>query len=78
MLTYGFACQSCRHEFNALVESSDERPDCPMCGSGKTALDPVCRPVIRPSNRRRRGVFDMSSGGCPCGCSSASRMRRRA
>jgi putative FmdB family regulatory protein len=78
MLIYGFECRSCRHEFDALVDTSDERPDCPMCRSGDTVLDPVCRPTIRTSNRRRGGVFDMSSGSCPCGCSSGSRMRKRA
>lgn len=69
MLMYGFSCQSCRHEFNALVDTREERPECPMCRSSKTKLDPVCRPVIRPSNRRRGSVVDMSSGSCPCGCS---------
>jgi putative FmdB family regulatory protein len=68
MLSYSYACQACKHEFDALVESSVERPDCPICGSKKTLLDPICRPVIRPSNWRRHRVLDMSSGGCPCGC----------
>jgi putative FmdB family regulatory protein len=68
MLVYTYACRSCRHEFDALVESSIEQPDCPLCGCSETLLDDVCRPVIRPSNRRRRRVVDMSSRACPCGC----------
>lgn len=68
MIVYSYACQGCRHVFDALVASDRERPACPMCRSENTLVNPVCSPSIRPSNKRRRGVFDMSSGSCPCGC----------
>ena len=75
MIVYTYACQTCRHTFDALVASDREQPVCPMCQSEDTLFNPVCRPSIRPSNRRRRGVFDMSSGSCPCGCGNNKRAR---
>ena len=70
MIIYTYACQSCRHIFDALVDSGREQPTCPMCRSKKTLLNPICRPSIRPANKKRGRVFDMSSGSCPCGCNS--------
>jgi putative FmdB family regulatory protein len=70
MIVYTYACQSCKHTFDALVASDREQPVCPMCQSKKTLFNPVCRPSIRTTNKRRRGSFDMSSGLCPCGCSN--------
>ncbi len=68
MIVYTYACKDCAHTFDALVASEREQPGCPMCRSDNTRLDPVCRPSIRSSGKRRRRVFDMSSGSCPCGC----------
>ncbi|MCC7348839.1 MAG: hypothetical protein IT538_15730 [Variibacter sp.] len=70
MITYTYACGGCTHVFDALVESDADRPGCPMCRSKNTRASPVCSPSIRTSNKRRRRVFDMSSGSCPCGCAN--------
>jgi len=72
MLAYSYACDACRHEFDALVAAADEGVTCPVCASPDTSLNPVCRSVIRTSRGRRRRVFDMSSRSCPCGCGKRS------
>lgn len=68
MRFYSYACSSCRHEFEALVDSADEQIVCPMCNSPHAVRDEICRVAIRPSNRRWGGVRDLSSNSCPCGC----------
>lgn len=74
MLAFTYACGACSHHFEAYTQSSDDEVRCTMCGSTE-AKRMVPRVAIRPSNRRRRGMVDLSSNSCPCGCSGGKHAR---
>lgn len=35
MPIYEYQCESCQTQFELLVRNSEQRPECPDCGSGK-------------------------------------------
>ena len=36
MPIYVFRCEACEERFEELMQSSDDPPPCPKCGSGET------------------------------------------
>lgn len=68
MPVFTFSCSACSHHFE-MFSLPGEQPDirCSNCGSTE-ARRMVPLVSIRPTDRRRRGLVDMSSNSCPCGC----------
>ena len=70
MPIYGYDCNSCGHEFETLVRSSD-KPVCPSCGSAdlKKQLSLIASPAKGGSD----GAPSCESGGAG-GCANCPAM----
>jgi putative FmdB family regulatory protein len=63
MALYEYKCTDCGHAFEALVQSCDDKPACPVCGS--TNLEKLLS-TFAFSMKGSAKVPSCPSGGC-CG-----------
>jgi len=64
MPLYEYACEECRHEFEALVFHGDE-PECPQCRSRR--LERRLSVPARPQAEAPPPMSGCRSDGPPCG-----------
>ena len=66
MPMYEYECNECQHEFEELVRNSEEKVECPECGTGNVGrlLSRVAFSV--------GGKFTSSASGDACGTCSSS------
>lgn len=69
MPIYEYVCQDCGKEFEELVFSHDERPQCPGCGSGATEkLISACRARMAGGTSGEEVEAPSSTPSAPSGC----------
>ncbi|WP_147822228.1 FmdB family zinc ribbon protein [Salidesulfovibrio onnuriiensis] len=69
MPIYEYKCRECGAEFEELVSSRGENPECPRCGSPKTEkLMSACKSGTGGASKGDFGLPPMPPGG---GCGSA-------
>jgi len=68
MPIYEYTCESCRHDFEALVRSS-EQPVCPECGA--TAL--AKRFSVPAAHTAGSSALPIAPRGGPCGMGGCGR-----
>ncbi|WP_435008708.1 FmdB family zinc ribbon protein [Tundrisphaera lichenicola] len=68
MPMYEYRCESCDHEFEALVRSSSDVPKCPRC-KGTELLKAFSVPAAARANAGQGMSLPMAppSGGCGAG-----------
>ncbi|MCR4412343.1 MAG: zinc ribbon domain-containing protein [Thermoguttaceae bacterium] len=67
MPIYEYSCDQCGHEFEVLVRTQDERPECPACGRKKLTKR-LSLPVAHSTSNPACPAKDLGMCGAPrCG-----------
>jgi putative FmdB family regulatory protein len=74
MPLYEYHCQACQHDVEVLVRNSQEKPECPDCGSKKLekllsvpATPSIASGSLPVANQGGCGRPQCGSGGCMFG-----------